>query len=85
MAFYKSQYLIDFKYSDIKTDFTTTKIIKSFQIIHNKDFIEFSSPNGFDMLKINKILKTKLNLCSFSDKFKCRKIIGKGNFASVKL
>ena len=77
--------MIDFKYSDIKTNLTTKKIIKSFQIIHNKNFVEFSNPNSFDLFTIKKIMKTKLNLCSFRDNFKYIKQIGKGNFASVKL
>ena len=76
--------MVDFEYNDSKTHLETSKIIKSFKIINNTKFIEFYSPNSFDLLKIKKILKTKLNMCSFQENFQCIKKIGKGNFASVK-
>ena len=75
--------MLNFKYSDIKINGVTMKIIKSFQILSEDHAIEFFSPNNYDLIKIHKILKTKLNFSGFHDTFKSIKQIGKGNFASV--
>ena len=59
------------------------KTIKSIEFVAEGQNLEFFSPNHFDLLNLNKILKTKLNLLGFHEQFKAIKKIGRGNFATV--
>lgn len=61
----------------------TSKTLESIELISKEEILVFFSQNNLDLINIQRVLKTKLNLQGFQNDFKPLKKIGEGSFAKA--